>query len=79
MRDDGERPKLVVVNDLMQQGYEYLLLHPQGSRFDPRFEPELTPEEMLHLGVFGGKYLTDCRDEFPDSWFEGAKLCHERH
>ena len=31
------------------------------------------------LGVFGGKYMTDCRDEFPASWFAHAKLCHERH
>ena len=34
---------------------------------------------MLRLGVFGGKYMTDCRDEFPASWFAGAKLCAERH
>jgi hypothetical protein len=24
--------------------------------------------------VFGGKYMTDCRDEFPASWFTHAKL-----
>ncbi len=34
---------------------------------------------MLRLGVFGGKYMTDCRQEFPRSWFIGAKLCAERH
>jgi hypothetical protein len=79
MRDDGVRPKRIIVNDLMQQDFEYVLVAPAGSGFDPRFEPELTPAEMLHLGVFGGKYLTDCRDEFPDDWFDGARLCHERH
>jgi hypothetical protein len=79
MLDDGIRPKRIVVNDLMQRGYEYVLVEPAGMYFDPRFRPELAPSEMLHLGVFGGKYLTDCRDEFPDEWFDGAKLCHERH
>jgi hypothetical protein len=29
---------------------------------------------MLRRGVFGGKYMTDCKDEFPRSWFVGAKL-----
>jgi hypothetical protein len=67
MRDDGHRPKLVSVRDLMQEDYEYVLLEPQGVGFDSRFRPELTPRDMLRLGVFGGRYLTDCRDEFPDS------------
>ena len=79
MRDDGCRPKVMVVDDLMQRDYEYVLLEARGAGFDPRFEPELTPHEMLRLGVFGGKYLTDCRDEFPDSWYEGARLCAEGH
>jgi hypothetical protein len=34
---------------------------------------------MLELGVFGGKYMTDTRSEFPASWFKKAKLCPERH
>lgn len=69
----------VVVNDRMQRGYEYLLTEPEGANFDPGFRPQLTPPEMLALGVFGGRYMTDCRDEFPKSWFAEAKLCPERH
>ena len=69
----------VVVNDLMQQGYEYIRSEPSGKNFAPNFTPELTPQQMLELGVFGGKYLTDCRTEFPEEWFANAKLCHERH
>jgi hypothetical protein len=66
--------RIVTVNDRMQQGYEYALTEAEGRNFHPEFRPELTPAEMLHLGVFGGKYMTDCRDEFPASWFERAKL-----
>ena len=64
----------VVVNDVMQHGYSYDLTEPPGRNFDPAFRPELTPREMLQLGVFGGRYVTDCRDEFPASWFARAKL-----
>ncbi len=66
--------RIVTVNDRMQQGYEYALTEAEARNFHPEFRPELTPAEMLHLGVFGGKYMTDCRDEFPKSWFERAKL-----
>jgi len=69
----------VTVNDLMQQGYTYVLSEPEGKNFHPDLRPDLTPAEMLELGVFGGKYMTDCRAEFPDYWFENARLCHERH
>jgi hypothetical protein len=69
----------VVVNDKMQRGYVYCLTEPPGRNFDPGFAPQLTPKEMLALGVFGGKYMTDCRKEFPASWFAHAKLCARRH
>ena len=64
----------VIVNDLMQSEYTYLLTEPAGKNFNFGFRPELTPEEMLKLGIFGGKYMTDCATEFPGKWFEKAKL-----
>ena len=69
----------IIVNDLMQKHYVYYLSESVGMNFDPEFLPELTPKQMLEMGVFGGKYMTDCRNEFPDEWFINAKLCHERH
>src|SRR5215213_1927905 len=72
-------PFRVEVNDLMQHGYIYELTEPVGERFHPEFNPELTPKQMLELGVFGGKYMTDCAAEFPQNWFAKAKLCTERH
>lgn len=66
--------KKVTVNDKMQQNYVYVLSEPIGKNFDPQFEPQLTPKQMLKLGVFGGKYMTDCKKEFPSDWFENAKL-----
>jgi len=68
----------VVVNDLMQRNYHYFLTEPMGKNFHADFRPEITPKQMLALGVFGGKYMTDCTDEFPDDWFVRAKLNHER-
>jgi hypothetical protein len=66
--------RTVVVNDRMQRGYRYVLSEPAGRNFAPEFTPELTPKQMLELGVFGGKYMTDCRREFPASWFAKARL-----
>jgi hypothetical protein len=71
--------KIVVVNDKMQKNYRYELTVPIGRDFDPDFKPQLTPQQMLRLGVFGGKYMTDCRREFPKQWFEKAKLSPDKH
>ena len=68
------KAKYVTVNDRMQKCYRYRLTARMGRDFDAGFNPELTPRQMLALGVFGGKYLTDCRKEFPANWFTRAKL-----
>lgn len=70
------KKRYVSVNDSMQKGYRYALIEPVGKNFDPSFAPQLTPKQMLKLGVFGGKYLTDCQKEFPSDWFEQAKLSY---
>lgn len=66
--------KVVIVNDKMQNGYQYILSEPIGRNFDPRFKPNLTPKQMLALGIFGGIYMRDCRNEFPKDWFTRAKM-----
>ena len=59
VRTGIKKLKRIVVKDSMQKGYSYDLSAPVGKNFDPEFKPELTPEEMLELGVFCGKYMTD--------------------
>lgn len=70
--------KKIIVNDKMQTGYEYFLTEKMGENFQKingvKFSPDLTPKQMLELGVFGGKYMTDCTDEFPKDWFVHAKF-----
>lgn len=64
----------VLVNDKMQQGYVYPLVESIGKNFDKEFNPDLTPKQMLLLGVFGGRYMRDCINEFPKDWFLNAKF-----
>lgn len=71
--------KKIVVNDKMQAGYFYYLTEPIGKNFNTEFKPDLSPREMLELGIFGGKYMTDCKNEYPKDWFKNAKLCSEKH
>lgn len=64
----------VLVNDSFQKNYTYYRVAAVGKDFHEEFKPHLTPKEMLALGVFGGKYLNDCQDEFPKDWYKNAKL-----
>jgi hypothetical protein len=73
------KKQIVVVRDLMQLDYVYFLTEQVGGKFHPEFRPQLSPKEMLELGVFGGKYMSDCTAEFPIDWFENARLCSEIH
>ena len=41
------------------------------------FRPQLTPQEMLELGVFGGWYFKGDIKEYPRSWFKKAKLSND--
>ena len=70
---------MVVVNDRMQSSYRYELTEPMGENFHDEFLPELTPSKLLGMGVFGGKYMTDCRSEFPAHWYARAKLSAKFH
>lgn len=74
-----KKEKIVTVNDKMQKGYRYTLTEPAGRNFDETFKPQLTPKEMLALGVFCGKYMRDCTKEFPASWFARAKFAKGEH
>ena len=65
---------VVEVDDKMQKNYNYELSEPVGENFADDFKPELTPKQMLEMGVFEGHYLNDCQNEFPFEWFKNAKI-----
>jgi len=64
--------KKIIVNDRRQKNYIYYRTEPIGENFDDEFKPDLTPEEMLKLGIFGGQYFSDQPKEFPKKWFSGV-------
>ena len=66
--------KTVVITNSFQKNYKYYLTEPEGKNFEPDFKPELTPGEMLELGIFGGYYSSVNKKEFPIEWFAKAKL-----
>lgn len=66
--------KTITVHDKMQRNYSYTLSAPYGQVKSGDFQPGLTPAEMLAYGVFEGKYMNDCIDEFPQEWYKTAKI-----
>lgn len=74
---DYKKREEIVVNDNMQRGYSYILTENYGENFHEDFRPFLSPQEMLEHGVFEGKYLNDCKDEFPEEWYLNAKISDE--
>lgn len=62
------------VNDSFQTDYKYSLTAPSGAQFAEDFRPVYSPKQMLEMGVFEGRYLNDCRQEFPEDWYENAKI-----
>lgn len=65
---------MIIVNDKMQKNYTYDLVEEEGKNFAKDFTPEISPIQMLELGVFEGHYLNDCKNEYPKRWFENARL-----
>jgi hypothetical protein len=65
---------VINVSDRMQKDYRYALSAPIGDTFAFSFKPHYTPQTMLEMGVFEGRYLNDCRDEFPSEWFTRARI-----
>lgn len=68
------RKKRIIVRDVMQRGYSYMLTEAVGRGFAVDFTPELSPKQMLALGVFGGVYFDGHIGEYPKEWFTRAKV-----
>lgn len=69
------------------QDYTYTLIYNAGTHIRdggvdengkkiryPTFFPRFSPQKMLELGIFSGKYLGDCIEEFPIQFFTKAKM-----
>ena len=39
-----------------------------------KFNPQLSPKEILKLGVFGGYYFEGIHNEYPKDWFKMPNL-----
>lgn len=70
--------KKTKVSNRLQKNYSYDLVEPAGENFNSDFKPQLTPQEMISLGVFGGFYDTVNNNEFPKEWFKDDHLSYAR-
>jgi len=59
----------ITVYNKMEKGYSYTLSENPGENLPDGFEFEITPPEMLAIGIFEGHYMNDCLLEFPKEWF----------
>lgn len=66
--------KTIFVDEDYQTGYKYLLTEQPGKNFATEFTPDLTPKQMLQLGIFGGDYFKKIPKEFPEDWFKNVEL-----
>lgn len=71
--------RTIRINEAYQTGYEYILTEPVGKNFDPEFRPDLSPKQMLDLGIFGGNYFTQTPHEFPKEWFKNTRYSKTGH
>lgn len=65
--------QLVRMQDPLQE-YTYVLSRAAGKDFAADFTPDLSPQQMLELGVFGGNYFEGYYSEYPKEWFAHAKI-----
>jgi len=58
--------RVISCRNKMDRDYRYKVVAPYGDvKISGYSEPYFSPKEMLELGVFEGKYLTDCIAEYP--------------
>lgn len=57
--------------------FSYSLTAPVGKSLADDFKPDLTPQQMLRLGVFGGEYFADRPSDLPQQWFDGVQMSTE--
>lgn len=70
--------KTITVSDSFQN-YRYQLDEKEGENFAEDFKPELTPRQMLEMGVFGGNYFQGEYEELPTLWLKKAKISKTGH
>ncbi len=76
------KSRKIIYDDAFQKKYVYHLTEPVGKNFHQEFKPQLTPKEMLQVGVFGGAYFIGVTGlvpaDLPKSWFKGTRLSKDQ-